>query len=780
MPKPPKLSKKALRRLRKEEAAQQSSPDLTPLSEVFPDLTLPATPTFSDAEPEVQAESPVEVEAGPVATTPQQTAENVHTAAPQILAALSDSLGWALGALWTVDREANQLRCASVWHADGIDATAFETTSRATTFPLGVGIPGRAWAEGGPIWIDDVATMGRSDRIRNTADIGLHAAFALPIVLEEGALGVIEFFSRSPRKHDAALLKLMGAVGNQLAQFMQRIQVESDVHLSEQRFHALAAGPVGLWHTGPAGETLFVNPAMCAMLGVEQQSDLAASTLAEFVELDQIEPGQSLELELTGRDGTQRHAIMSEAPLLGADGGSSGTLLSFVDVTELRTVTDRLDFLAQNDPLTELANLAMFTEHLDLALHRAVRYGSTAAVIFIDIDEFTLVNEGLGRAVGDELLRRVSERLRAVTRKADVVGRQAGDEFVVLLADMDSTEGGSPSKDAANVADAVAGHIRHALQTPFTIHGNEVYVGVSTGVAVYPTHGEDSEALLSAARAAMTEARANGRGGGVSDRHASDQLKVTTRLRHAVNHDEFVLHYQPVCDISRGLIVGVEALIRWMDPERGMIAPNQFIGLAERTGMITQISDWVVTEACRQSRAWRDVGVRVGVSVNLPPILWQPAMGTKLRAEVANAGLKPNEFMIEITESAIMTDPDRSQQILKELSTDGFRLAIDDFGTGYSSLSRLRQMPVSALKIDRSFITDLPGDQDAQTVVKTIIQLAASLGLVALAEGIETKEQLSFLTDHGCHLGQGFLLSRPVPGDEIPELYRKFERNRQA
>ena len=226
---------------------------------------------------------------------------------------------------------------------------------------------------------------------------------------------------------------------------------------------------------------------------------------------------------------------------------------------------------------------------------------------------------------------------------------------------MDSTEGGSPSKDAANVADAVAGHIRHALQTPFTIHGNEVYVGVSTGVAVYPTHGEDAEALLSAARAAMTEARANGRGGGVSDRHASDQLKLTTRLRHAVNHDEFVLHYQPVCDISRGLIVGVEALIRWMDPERGMIAPNQFIHLAERTGMITQISDWVVTEACRQSRAWRDQGVRVGVSVNLPPILWQPAMVHRLRAEVANAGLKPNEFMIEITESAIMTDPDRSQ-----------------------------------------------------------------------------------------------------------------------
>ena len=373
------------------------------------------------------------------------TAETVHTAAPQILAALSDSLGWGLGALWTVDREHDRLRCASVWHADGIDGTAFEAASRSTTFPLGTGIPGRAWAEGGPIWIDDVAAMGRSDRIRNTAEIGLHAAFALPIVLEGGALGVIEFFSRSPRKHDAALLKLMGAVGNQLAQFMQRIQIESDAHISEQRFHALAAGPVGLWHTDAAGETLFVNPAMCHMLGVERQSDLATTTIAEFLDPGLIQPGQSCELELTGRDGSRRHAIMSEAPLQGVDGGSGGTLHSFVDVTELRVVTDKLDFLARNDPLTELPNLAMFTEHLELALHRAVRYGTSTAVLYVDVDEFSLSTKDSAGRSATSCCSGVAERLRAVTRKADVVGRQAGDEFLVLLADMESTEGGSPS-----------------------------------------------------------------------------------------------------------------------------------------------------------------------------------------------------------------------------------------------------------------------------------------------------------------------------------------------
>jgi EAL domain-containing protein (putative c-di-GMP-specific phosphodiesterase class I) len=334
-------------------------------------------------------------------------------------------------------------------------------------------------------------------------------------------------------------------------------------------------------------------------------------------------------------------------------------------------------------------------------------------------------------------------------------------------------------RDAAQLAEAVAGHIRQALQTPFTIATHEVYVGVSTGVAVYPVNGDDAASLLREASAAMSDAREHGRGGGVAERRApSDQLKLTTRLRHAVTHNEFVLHYQPVCDIARNLIIGVEALIRWNDPERGLIGPDEFIHLAERTGMITQISDWVVSEACRQSRAWRDQGVRVGVSVNLPPILWQPSMVARLRSEVSKNGLKPSEFMIEITESAIMTNPDRSLEILRELSDDGFRMAIDDFGTGYSSLARLRQMPVSALKIDRSFITDLPGDQDAEAIVNTIIQLSANLGLVALAEGIETEEQLQFLTAHGCQLGQGFLLSRPVPGEEIPDIYRRFERDR--
>ena len=252
--------------------------------------------------------------------------------------------------------------------------------------------------------------------------------------------------------------------------------------------------------------------------------------------------------------------------------------------------------------------------------------------------------------------------------------------------------------------------------------------------------------------------------------------KLAERLGVAVANNELILHYQPVLDISRGLMIGAEALLRWQHPKRGLITAAEFIGPAEQAGLLPDISRWVIAEACRQSVEWREHDIMMGVSINLPLILTDASIVDSLRDHVASTGLRASGFMIEITEAAIMTDPDRSQNILAELSREGFRLAIDDFGTGYSSLARLRKLPVSALKIDRSFITDLPDDRDAGTVVKTVIQLAANLGLVAIAEGIENEQQLSFLTTHGCHLGQGYLLSPAIAGASIPELYRRCER----
>ena len=603
---------------------------------------------------------------------------SLSDAASRVLAALSDGMGWELGAVWATDRGAQVLRCAAVWSAEGVDSSEFERITRATVFAVGSGIPGRAWAEGGPIWIDDVAGLARSERVRNTALLGLHAAFAFPIILAGGVLGVIELFSSEIRKPDQALVDQMTSVGSQLGQFIQRKEAEHAARQAEERFQALSAN-----------------------------------------------------------------------------------------------VQQELEYLAHHDRVTGLPNRTMFVEHLELALHRAQRSSNAAAVLFVDIDEFKLVNEGFGHAAGDALLQEIGRRLRRVTRTADVVARQSADEFLVLIADLDAGGDGANLRDAAQVAEAICGQIRYALQAPFAIGEHEVCIGVSTGHALFPTQAHESEQLIREARHSMTTARGHGRPGPAPDRApAADRLSLTTRLRRAIERDEFVLHYQPLVELASGRVVGAEALIRWRDPQQGLVAPADFIPLAERIGMIGPISDWVVWRACAQAQEWRGDGLDLAVSVNLPPILWQPTMTTKLMAALQASGLDPRQLIVEITETAAMTDPDRTQRVLHDLASQGVQLAIDDFGTGYSSLSRLKQMPVATLKIDRSFIRDLPHDTHSATMVTAIVGLAQSLGLAPLAEGIETAEQHAFLVERACPLGQGFHFSRPVPAAELADVAR--------
>ncbi len=738
-------------------------------------------PAYRSAESRLRAQN--------AATSTLAHASSLTEAAPGILAAISDGLGWELGALWSVDRHRGELRAVSVWHADTIDASEFEGITRHTAFARGAGIPGRAWEEGGPIWINDVAALARSDRVRNTARLGLHAAFAFPIVLTDGVLGVIEFFSRDVREPDDALLELMASIGSQLGQFIQRKEAEQAARVADERFRALADSAVGLWQLDVDGRTTYLNDTMCAMLEIAGEHDLAERTIGSFLSpesmVDTERPthagegraSHGLEVELVGAQGGHRHAVMSAAPLFSPGGAVASRLHTFIDVTDRQTAQDRLAYLAYHDEVTGLPNRAMLMEHLELAIARADRSGQAVAALFVDIDDFRLINDGFGRAAGNELLHLTAERLRRVTRTADVVARQSADEFLVLIADLQVGGDGAGLADAVQIAEAVGGQIRHALEAPFTVTDNEVYVGVSTGVATFPGHSHDAESLLRAAHVAMEVAREAGRSGtSIAPVDPTRRLTQTTRLRRAVDRQEFVLHYQPIVELATGQIRSVEALIRWDDPEQGIVPPADFIPLAERIGMIAPISDWVVAEACAQAERWRRAGIRLDLSVNLPPVLWQPAMIRKLLATVQSRGVRPDELMIEITESAAMIDPDRTLRILRELAGHGFTLAIDDFGTGYSSLSRLKQMPVSTLKIDRSFVRDLPHDPHSVTLVGAIIQLAASLGLVPLAEGVETPEQLAFLIERGCPLGQGFHFSPPVTPAEIERIVRVERR----
>jgi diguanylate cyclase (GGDEF)-like protein len=452
---------------------------------------------------------------------------------------------------------------------------------------------------------------------------------------------------------------------------------------------------------------------------------------------------------------------------------------------ERKRAEGQVAFLAHHDALTALPNRAMFEELLELALARARRQDLACAVLFLDLDNFKLVNDSLGHAAGDELLVQLAERLREATRDTDLVARQGGDEFLVLLADIEK-EGETPLPEGTDnvslVSESVAVRICQSLEAPFTLAGEEFYTSSSIGISMFPKDAQDSRSLLKNADAAMYRSKKSAPAGYVVySSEASDplgKLSMTTRLRKAVEGQNWVLHYQPIVELDTAEMTGVEALVRWQDPNGGIIPPGEFIPLAEEMGLIVAIGDWVMEEICRQSKAWREEGLDMKISFNISPRqLWQPEMVEKVLAHLATADVDPSQVVVEITESSAMTDPERTQRILWDLHARGVRLAIDDFGTGYSSLSRLKHMPVHTLKIDRSFVMDLPDDQDAGNMVAAVIQLAQSLGMTPLAEGIETQEQWDFLLEKGCQLGQGYYFSRPIPAEQILAKFKESGRN---
>jgi diguanylate cyclase (GGDEF)-like protein len=451
---------------------------------------------------------------------------------------------------------------------------------------------------------------------------------------------------------------------------------------------------------------------------------------------------------------------------------------------ELEAAQRQLQHIAFHDALTGLPNRIAFQERLDQALASCDRQPGAVAVLFIDVDNFKLINDSFGHAAGDELLRAVAGRLQRAVRKQDHVARQGGDEFLVLLNDLGPA--GVPDPESARkTAEVVARKIRHTLRPAFVVAGVEIFVSASIGISLYRDDASDSEMLLKHADAAMYRAKDAGRDCHALYALARDdalaQLSMAGRLRTAIERAEgLVLHYQPLVRLRTGEIVGAEALVRWQDGER-LVPPGDFLPLAERTGLMAPLSEWVIAEACRQATLWRGRQLDLYVSINLPPSFWQPTAMRHVLATIESFGLNPNRLMIEITESAMTLEPPTNMEpMLAELHRRGLRLAIDDFGSGHSSLSRLNQMRVSTLKIDRSFVQGLPHDPSAAALVSSIIQLARNLGLQPLAEGIETEQQRAFFLAHGCELGQGFHFGRPVHPAEIEPLYRASRAAKSA
>ncbi|MCC5808723.1 MAG: EAL domain-containing protein, partial [Ectothiorhodospiraceae bacterium] len=446
-----------------------------------------------------------------------------------------------------------------------------------------------------------------------------------------------------------------------------------------------------------------------------------------------------------------------------------GLVIVIEDINERKQNEERIRYLAEHDSLTGLPNRVLFNDRLEQAISRARRQGGLVALMFVDVDRFKNINDSLGHQVGDQLLVQMAERIRESLRDSDTVGRPGGDEFALLLPDLPD------ARAAARVAEKLLERLAH----PYALKGHQLVVTASIGIALFPDDGTDLITLAANADAAMYFSKDAGRNAyhffrGEMNARVLERIQMETAMRSALKNGEFELHYQPQVDGPSRTVIGFEALVRWHHPQQGLISPARFIPLAEETGLIVPLGEWVLREACRQNKAWQAAGLPpLPVSVNISPSqLRQSGFGDTVAAVLEESGLHPGCLELELTESMMMHGPERNVETLQGLRELGVRISIDDFGTGYSSLAYLKRLPIDKLKIDQTFVRDVVVDPDDAAIITTIIGLAQNMNLGVVAEGVESVEQLEFLLSGGCRHHQGYLFARPLPAATFERYWR--------
>lgn len=564
----------------------------------------------------------------------------------------------------------------------------------------------------------------------------------------------------------------------------ERRRAEDELKLSERRFRQLGEGIYHqVWTADPDGRLDYVNYRTLQYFG-KDSSELLGEGWADCVHPDDL-PGcldrwreslrtgkiYAVEFRLRRSDGAYRWHRAVANPGSDADGNIIKWYGTNTDIDDQKRSEEMLNYFARHDSLTGLPNRTEFMRHLRSAIDRAKAIGASRfAVLFLDLDRFKVINDSLGHIIGDKLLTAIADRLNSLVRPGDVVARLGGDEFTILL---------NRTGDENEVI-AIADRVQKNLGKPFDIDGYEVFTSASIGIILSDHLEREPEDYLRDADSAMYRAKESGKARyEVFDREMHvrnlDLLRLETDLRRAVANNGFQVMYQPIVDLFDGTVTEFEALLRWNHPERGLISPEEFVTVAEETGLIVPIGHWILQESCRQLAEWQKQTVcRLSVSVNLSAReLMHPSLIDKLKGALDASGIKPSQLKLEVTENTVMEQSVRSMRILRDLRMLGFSLATDDFGTGYSSLSYLEQFPFDRLKIDRTFIDKMNRDERSESIVKTILMLGENLGIEVVAEGIETDEQLRRLQLLGCRIGQGYLFSAPVNAEIASKLIGK-------
>ncbi|MCH7484057.1 MAG: EAL domain-containing protein [Chloroflexi bacterium] len=602
----------------------------------------------------------------------------------------------------------------------------------------------------------------------------------VPVMAWQRPLGVLGIISAkmTPELRDLELLAAIGnAIGLSLENVRQRESLQESLSLLSTTLDSTGDGILVISN---AGEIVNFNARFKKISNVPEEilergvgSDLLPHVLAQLEDPDEFQ--QMIDKVVSSEDSEGYSTInFKDGRVFEGHhqphrhkGEVVGRVWSFRDVTERKQSEETIRHLAYHDALTDLPNRALFSDRLTVALAQGRRTGEGLAVMFLDIDRFKLINDTLGHSAGDELLQNIALDLSLLVREGDTVARVGGDEFTLLLT------GIADCAEAETIADRALETVRRSR----TISGQEVTVTTSIGVALFPRDGADAEALLRNADTAMYRAKQQGHDNyqvylPAMSAEIRDRVSLEAELRRATARGEFVVHYQPQVEAASGRITGAEALLRWNHEERGLVYPAEFIDVAEETGLIIAMGEWVLRVACEQNKRWQDAGLPpITVAVNLAARQFQEEnLVDTISRTIQMTNLDPSHLELEITEGTTIKNPDAAASVLRQLREMGVRISIDDFGTGYSSLNYLKRFRIDRLKIDRSFVRDLITDPNDAAIAAAMIAMAHSLGLTVVAEGVETDAQLDFLLKHGCDYFQGYLLGKPMPADEFEAL----------